>query len=137
MMNRGKKLIALVLILALLGTSAGVVLANNARKEAAAAAGSSAELLNTSESGAEAITYTYNDETVSLKKSGENWVYADDESFPLNGTMVAQMLDALSTVTATKTISKPGELSEYGLDKPAAVVTVTAGGTDTTFEFGG
>ncbi|MBR6230396.1 MAG: DUF4340 domain-containing protein [Lachnospiraceae bacterium] len=137
MMTRGKKLIALVLILALLGTSAGVVLANNARKEAAAAAGSSAELLNTSESGAEAITYTYEGETVSLKKNGEDWVYADDESFPLNGTMVAQMLDALSTVTATKTISKPGELSEYGLDKPSGTVTVTAGGTDTTFEFGG
>ncbi len=136
-MTRGKKLIVLVIILAVLAAGAGVLLTTNAKKEAAAAAGSSAELLNTTETGAEAITYTYNDETVSLKKSGDVWVYAEDESFPLNDTMVAQMLDAMGTVTATKTISKPGELSEYGLDKPAAVVTVTAGGTDTTFEFGG
>ena len=66
--------------------------------------------------------------TTTLEKIDGHWQGSGDLS-ALETTAVADLLEAFEDLAAIDYVLEPGELSEYGLDQPRAVVTVTAGGT--------
>lgn len=61
-------------------------------------------------------------EDMTFEKEGENWVYAGDEAFPLDQEKITDMLEALSSISLTKTIEQPASLKSYGLDTPQCTV---------------
>lgn len=78
-----------------------------------------------------ALSWTYNDETVSIAQDENGWYYAGDESFPMDDTLITIMLADLSSITPEKVIAKVDSLSEYGLLEPTCTIQVT---TDTEAE---
>ena len=105
-MKRGKKLIALLAALVILtGAALAATLLNPERQEG---------------SGQE-------EETLSFLCDGGQWSYADDAAFPLDSSYLEDMVKALGDVTASKSISEPEDLAQYGLEEPTCTVTVSTG----------
>lgn len=81
-------------------------------------------------SGGKALAFSYvNDE----------WIYDDDEHFPLDGDDVASIAQTLTRVTSKATVDEKsrGEDSEYGLDSPNVTAKASfSDGTAYTFSFG-
>lgn len=85
----------------------------------------------------EQIEYTKGEDCIKLVKKDGEWVYAEDESFPLNTTKVDSMAQAIAELTATRNIGKSDDLSEYGLASPDIVVTAsTVDGEVVSFSVG-
>ena len=67
----------------------------------------------------------------------DSWVWAGDEKFPLDPSLMLELDTALSNVLADMEIKEPGEISEYGLDEPQKTITAEfSDGTSCTYEFG-
>ena len=132
-MKQGKKLIALCLVLVVLvGVYAATrtLTAEPEEDEGIAEAALDGDSLTS-------LSWTADGETLSLVKEEDTWSYEADGSFPLNPDVPQNMVEALSGLTASRTVDNPEALSEYGLDEP--VLTITATGTDggeTTFALG-
>lgn len=73
---------------------------------------------------------TYDNGTVKLHftRDGDCWSWADDPSFPLDGSYVDALLHTLSTLQAEKNITDTEALDTYGLSDP--VMTVFAALSD-------
>ncbi len=74
----------------------------------------------------EEIGLTYKGDEMRFKKSGGQWVYADDEAYPLNTAYLRDMSDALLSVVSAGRIESEN-LTEYGLDKPDCKLTAVTG----------
>lgn len=75
------------------------------------------------------LTWTCSGDTITMVDAGDGWMYEDDRDFPLDETRLDDMLNALSEITAGKTIENVEDLGEYGLEDPVCAITVTAGKT--------
>jgi hypothetical protein len=85
-------------------------------------------LVMTLENGNGTLRFTQNDGT---------WELADDSSFALNQDTVALIANAVCNLKTTWSVTSPGADSEYGLDQPNAVVTLTTTeGKELTCTFG-
>ena len=58
--------------------------------------------------------------------SDGNWTLADDPDYDLDQDAVSRMANTICSLTTEWSITSPGADSEYGLDSPNAVVTLTA-----------
>ena len=76
------------------------------------------------------LTWTYGGETLTFTRSDGVWTYPEDEAFPLDESGITAMTDALSQLTAQKTIDQPQDLDQYGLEDPVCSIEVTL--TDST-----
>lgn len=76
------------------------------------------------------ISYVYDDTVITLNKSDDGWVYADDESVNIDADQVESMIDNITAVTANDVISDAEDLSVYGFgDTESDVTVVTDDGT--------
>ena len=84
-----------------------------------------------SQSSITSISYTTGGEERTFTLSGERWIYAQDETFPVSTTALSDIASALSGILAERAIEGDTESAEYGLDRPAHVIRVglSAGGT--------
>ena len=84
-----------------------------------------------SQSSITSISYTTGGEERTFTLSGERWIYAQDESFPVSTEALAEIASALSGIRAKRAIDGELNSAEYGLDTPAHVIRVSlsAGGT--------
>lgn len=65
------------------------------------------------------------------------WYWTADESFPLEDTVILEILDLLSSWKPQQTLTDEAALENSGLDEPSASLTAsTADGTSTTVLFG-
>lgn len=65
------------------------------------------------------------------------WSYEEDENFPLDEEALSAKLNNLASITADRKLEAVEDVSEYGLDDPAIVVTVeTADGESYTLDIG-
>lgn len=71
----------------------------------------------TLETGSEALSFTLEDET---------WTLDSDPGYELDQDTVKRMVNTICSLESEWSITQPGPDSEYGLDTPNAVVTVTA-----------
>lgn len=129
-MRRGKKLLLMLLVLAVLLTAAytatKITETVDAEDEAPAAVVFSVEPSEVTN-----LTWTYQGEELSFDYDGENWTYALDASFPTAPLALNTMLDTIASVTASKTIEAVEDWDQYGLEEPLVTITVTAGETYT------
>lgn len=71
----------------------------------------------TLETGSEVLSFTLEDET---------WTLDSDPGYELDQDTVKRMVNTICSLESEWSITQPGPDSEYGLDTPNAVVTVTA-----------
>lgn len=75
--------------------------------------------------------------TYSLVKKGAEWKLSGQEKIPLDESKVMELFDCLNPVKATKTLDRTVEaISEYGLEKPAYTIIVTADGKEYQYDLG-
>lgn len=82
-----------------------------------------------------ALSWTCGEETITLEKEGEEWVYPEDEAFPVNDETIEGLTEVLTEIQAERTLESPEDLSEYGLEDPQYTIEVSDG-SDTTLKIG-
>ncbi len=126
-MKRGKKLGILFIVLVVACAAAFAATKLSAEEEAEEDQAVSILTLDTD--AVTALSWTYEGETLSFENTDGVWAYTEDEAFPLSTAYIDSMLEAISDITASKTIESPEELSQYGLEDPTLTVDVTEDGT--------
>lgn len=128
-MRKGKRLLILLVVVAVFGVGAYLLNLSAKKQEAAKeAATESAKtvLLNSNAEDATDLTFTHGDQTVTLAKQDGKWVYTPRESAALDSSKVENLLGDLKTVESIRTVADTGDsASEYGLATPSVVIAVT------------
>lgn len=129
-MKRGWKFLIMLCVLGALVGGYFILGKVNANQEAADTATDTeeetVELDKPEKSDIVAISYEYDGQSVALTRedSASDWVYADDDAFPLDQTYPAEMLAVIDALEPTRAFSG-GNLADYGLDEPDLIVTMT------------
>jgi len=134
-MTRSKKLILLasvLVVLVIVTVVINVIQTNN--EEAATEESEPVTFLTVDPEALTTLSWTCEDETVTLSYADGAWADADDAAFPVDAAYPDEMLAALAEVTASRSFT-PEEDSEYGLDEPACTVQIDAD-TVTTLTIG-
>ena len=84
----------------------------------------------------QALSWEYDGETLSFHKD-DNWIYDDDEAFPVDGEKIEGLLNQFSAMGAAFTIENPEDLSPYGLSDPTCSITITTDEETYTILLGG
>jgi len=128
-MKRGWKLLAMLCVLAVLIGGYFLIGRINVNREAdiSDAEKETAAISKPDKDDIVGLKYVYAGQTIELTRldSASDWVYADDESFPLDQTYPGQMLAVIDAMSATRSFTGE-DAADYGLDDPAVSITVTA-----------
>ncbi|MBQ3374301.1 MAG: DUF4340 domain-containing protein [Oscillospiraceae bacterium] len=125
-MKRGKKLgLMVVFLLFLVGAT---ILTRNMTAEVATDVEEDTSILlyTLDEEKLTALTWEYGGETITLCKKNDEWMWEEDENFPVNPTKAENLVKVLDSVNAELTIEKPDDPAQYGLDNPQCTITVQA-----------
>lgn len=84
------------------------------------------------------ITYTYQNETVKLKKKDHGWQKTDDSTFPVQTDAADAMASSLKSVSVLRAIDPTdADKALFGLTNPQLTITAkTADGTAVTYRIG-
>ncbi len=139
MQKQTKQILVVIALLLVFGAAYGGMRIYNDRQEKQA--GEEAEAAKTYIAGikAEEITafsYQSGEETLHFAKEEGTWISQEDEGLQLNQTAVADMADTIAELEAEDTVEEAKELSEYGFDTPANVITVTTAEGSSTLTIG-
>lgn len=122
-MKRGKKLMGLLLVLVLLvGATALVSVLDIGADETG---DTSFTVFSLDPETVTQIGWDYSEE-ISFTASDDGWIYDADDAFPVDESYIDTMLEALTQVTAYKSIENVEDLDQYGLEAPVCEITVTA-----------
>ncbi len=94
----------------------------------------SSEVLSLSFPSSEASEGTI---TLTRGSSSAEWEYTQRPGFPLSDTKLSSLASAVASISASREITEPGNLSTYGLDEPSLTVTVGySDGTTRSYSIG-
>jgi hypothetical protein len=85
---------------------------------------------------ATAVSWDYEGNEISFSKNEGTWEYSEDPGFPVDEDAMENLLYNFTSVTSSKTINDPDDISQYGLDDPKITIDIEAGDNSMTFEFG-
>lgn len=134
-MKRSGKILILLGIVIILMLGVIIMKMNNNAKETEDNS-EKATVVYTMNSGMTSISWEYNGETVILDNSEKGLVLRGEESVSLNGVRTDAILKTLYDIEATRVIDEPEEPSEYGLDNPDMVITLTNGDSQDVIKVG-
>lgn len=134
-MKRGKKLIWLLAVLAVL-VGLMFLIPMLTQEEEVEEPDTSIQLLSVDPDAVTALSWTHEGEVLSFHMEDIRWICESDPGFPTLKSTINTMLDALAPLTAASVIEAPGDLSQYGLDAPALTITYTENGQTTTVQVG-
>lgn len=127
-MKNGKKLLLLLLILAVLVGATAI--AGAIGKNAADQEDETRTVFSLDPENVTNLGWDYS-EKVSFTAGEDGWVCDQDAAFPVDETYLDKMLETLTDVESTKTIENPENLDQYGLEIPVCVITVADGQSHT------
>ncbi|MGN0182806.1 MAG: DUF4340 domain-containing protein [Candidatus Ornithomonoglobus sp.] len=130
-MTRTRKLCGLfLLLLAAAALCFGARLLSEREEEA--------DLTSVMEIDAEDITglkWSYDGETVELKKEDSHWRYADDGA-DADQEKIKELTDSIASLKASALLTREEQTEDYGFDEPEKEVVVSTETADTTYTFG-
>ena len=134
-MTRGRKLIILLGVLAVMAAAYVIIVKTGVFSQEAA---EEEIVLSGGEAAPTRMAWSYGGESTALVKNSQGaWECQDQPDFPLSSLYSSRMESAVSPVTATRRLEKPGDLLEYGLSEPWLTVTVEyEGGQAATYQVG-
>lgn len=95
-----------------------------------------ASILNIKQDDIKSISYTNNNSTLCFIKTNNIWQYTDNTGMNVSQNYIGQILNAVSKLTPLRKISDQlTNLSDYGLDQPSLILTLTLndGSTQTIY----
>lgn len=132
-MNRSKRLLVLVGVLAAVCLAAFAVTRIEEKKE---------QIKNTDEivlslptESVTALSWEYDGESLSFHRDGV-WLYDGDEAFPVSQQAVEDLLAQFQSFGAAFVIEDVTDYGQYGLTQPVCTIHLTAEETDYTVELG-
>ena len=132
-----KQLIALLLAAAVLGcVCLGLWLLNRSQAAASDGEASSGLSLDLPQS-LTALAWGNGSVSFSFRLEDGAWQWAEDPDFPLLSSRIETIANCLSTLTASRTLDVPDDLSAYGLDSPVTLTLTGADGGEQTLLLGG
>ena len=120
-MGNMKKLYLLLGVLALV--CGAVFLVSRIQQHQEAIRSGTTTVLTLDTSTATALSWEYADNSFSFHKDGQ-WVYDDDEAFPVDQAEIGTLLGQFEQFTADFTIEDAQDLSQYGLDAPTCTIHI-------------
>lgn len=134
-MNRGTKLLVLMGVLVLV-LGAFFLLMKLGIDDANSSAGANTQVVfSLDPAKVTKFGWKFTDEAY-FTKTENGWVNDADSTFPVNATVLEQMITGLVEVTSSKTIEKPADMSQYGLVNPYCAIKVTVDGKDYNLAIG-
>lgn len=110
---------------------------NTAASQEALAEPVTEPVLNIDENDVVSVSFKINTSFVTFQKADNGWTLKEDPGFPVDSSLLLETLSWLTPLEAVRTLSVPDTLSEYGLDHPQNIITLTmADGTETTLAIG-
>ena len=82
------------------------------------------EIAGVSPEEVNALSWTYDGETLRLTRQDGVWSLEGEETFPLNQALADEMAESITGLTATHSITGVEDPADYGLETPAATVEV-------------
>lgn len=133
-MTRGKKLGILCCVLAV--AIVGCIVAKQVAEHSEDADKTS--VMNIAAESITGLTWTYNDETVSIVKSGDEWSYEtpENEEDMVDTTDAENMVQAIADLKATAVLTPEEQEGDYGFDSPTCEIIVKTDSADTTYTIG-
>ena len=73
---------------------------------------------------------------LSFHKDDTQWIYEEDENFPVSSDKMLDLLSELETISSAFVIENVEDYGQYGLDNPEATLILTADEQDYTIKLG-
>ena len=121
-MNRSKKLYVLLGILAVACIATFAVTQMEERKEQIKETGEI--ILELPSESVQALSWEYNEETLAFHR-GEDWLYDEDENFPVSEEKINGLLEQFQAFRAAFVIEAVEDFGQYGLDDPICTITLS------------
>lgn len=136
-MNRGKKMLLLMLALVLcIGSYLGVQLLSADTNTVQEESGTFALTAHTADE-LTGLTWQNGDETLAFTCTDGTWTVTGNAAYPLNQSDVQAMADDLLALTGSRQLDGVTSLADYGLAEPSFTVTAAwADGTSTAYAMG-
>ena len=132
-----KRKVRLIVLLCVLVVAVGAAVAVSTIEEQREAIRESGEVvLEIPTDDATALSWEYEDTSLSFRDEGEGWLYDGDEAFPVDDEKISELLEPFSAMSAAFTIEDVTDYGQYGLEDPLCTIEITAGGTDYTISVG-
>ena len=80
-------------------------------------------ILNINSEDVTALSWEYDDTSLSFHKD-EDWVYDDDENFPVSETKINELLSIFESFTASFIIEEVDDFDQYGLEEPTCTINI-------------
>ena len=80
-------------------------------------------ILNINSEDVTALSWKYDDTSLSFHKD-EDWVYDDDENFPVSETKINELLSIFESFTASFIIEEVDDFDQYGLEEPTCTINI-------------
>lgn len=133
MKKKTEWIVPIVMLVAVAAIVLTVILVNNQKNKQDASQtdaqlGSQA-VFSVNPSEIEVLQWNYGEEELSFTFDGDSWYYTEDKDFPLNESLLEEMVGQLKSIISYNTIQNPQDPASYGLDKPICTISVTANGT--------
>lgn len=122
-MKRAKKLIALGVIFAILSVSTLILTKYEEKQEDIQ--NSDEVLLEIPTDTVESISWEFEEEGLSFQKGEAGWSYDEDENFPVSEEKMTDLLSHFEAFGVSFIIENVEDYSQYGLDNPEGVVSIT------------
>lgn len=119
-MKRSKRIIALVVVLALICTATFVLTRYEEKQEQIK--NSDAVILEIPAEDVQTLSWEYESDGLSFHRSGEGWLYDADEAFPVSGDKIGSILSRFEEFGASFIIENVEDYGQYGLDDPECVI---------------
>ncbi len=125
-MKRSKKLIALVVVLAVACAATFALTRYEEKQEEIKNSG--AVILEIPTDTVESISWAMAEDGLAFHKGEEGWLYDGDEAFPVSEEKVNKILANFEAFSAAFVIENVEDYGQYGLDEPEGIIRLTAGG---------
>lgn len=125
MKKQKKQLLVMLVVLALFVAAFFVIKYVMANQEIETETVSVTKIYHADKESIKGVQIVRENDTLDLVRDGDTWGLKDDKSAKLNQDSVDSVIGFAAYLNASDIIEEPGDLSEYGLDNPMYVVTIT------------
>ena len=128
-MKRAKRIYVLLGVLAVVCVAAFAVV--HYQEEQERIANTDEVILELDTDAVESLSWSYDDQSLAFHKD-ENWIYDDDEAFPVDEEKINALLEQFQAFGASFIIEDVTDYGQYGLDDPACTIDIAT--ADTSYE---
>lgn len=118
-MNRSKKLVVLLSVLAAAGLATFALTRIEQRQEQISEAGEL--ILEVPTESVQSLSWEYEENSLSFHKN-ETWLYDGDETFPVSEEKLDELLEPFQSLSAAFVIENVEDFAQYGLETPLCTI---------------